>query len=491
METTAERKVISILIVDDDEDDFIIISEYIKSITDFNIYHMAWCPVYGDALLEIRKGYYDIYFIDLLLGAKTGLDLIKEAIAINYEMPLILLTGQGNRDVDIRAMQAGATDYLVKSELNAEKLERCIRYALSRQDFIKTIQANGQKFRSVFEHSQDCIFIAGAELVFTDVNQAGTLLFGYSREELLHLSLYDLLSDKNDQLLIENMLLTGKGLSDTPFELLTRDKEKINSILSISMESDGKGKVYAQGIIHDITSLKKSEQATRLTDKLKSAERLARVLAHEVRNPLNNIGLSSDQLHQEMSAEQREIYLDIITRNIKRIDDLISELLDSSRSSEVVLSKITLQSVLEESIAAAADRITLKFIQLQLDYPPEEAWIMADAAKLKIALLNIMINAVEAMNTQGGQLYIGIQVRHNNYVLFINDNGEGISRENLGRLFEPYYTSKRRGMGLGLGATANIIQSHNASIEVQSTLGTGTSFILTFKKENAEAGVVI
>jgi PAS domain S-box-containing protein len=485
--TAAEENIINILIVDDDEDDFIIISEHIRNIRKEYSYNLVWCPRYEKALLEIAKDNYDVYFIDFFLGAKTGLELIKEAVN-HCEKPFILLTGQRNIDIDtdVRAMKAGAVDYLVKSELNADKLERCIRYALSRNDFIKTINANGRKFQSIFERSQDCIFIADEELVFTDVNQAGSLMFEYSKPELLQLSLYLLLANKSDQVLIREKLLTGDALSDTAFELLTKSNEIINSILSISRESDGRGNFYTQGIIHDITALKKSENANLLTEKIKSAGGLARVLAHEVRNPLNNIGLSSEQLQLEMNAADRKIYLGIITRNTKRIDDLITELLDSSRPADIVLTKISLQSVLDESIAASADRMTLKFINLELHYPPAEAWVMADASKLKIAFLNIIINAIEAMNNNEGKLRIAIKMQGDNYVVSIKDNGEGINKENLTKLFEPYYTSKRRGMGLGLSATVNIIQSHNAFIEVQSAFGVGTNFILSFKRENAQ-----
>ena len=477
--------VINILIVDNDEDDFIIICEHISNIRKEYEYNMIWCPVYEDALIEIARDNYDIYFVDFLLGAKTGLDLIKEAVRV-CEKPFVLLTGQNNIDIDIdiSAMSAGAVDYLVKSELNAEKLERCIRYALSRNAFIKTINANGRKFQSVFERSQDCIFIADEQLVFTDMNRAGMALFEYTKPEVMQLSLYLLLANKGDQAPIKAKLLCGGDLTDSAFALISKNNQIINSILSISRETNDEGNFYTQGIIHDISALKKSENTILLAEKLTSAGVLARVLAHEVRNPLNNIGLSSEQLQMEMNADDRKIYLDIIMRNTKRIDDLITELLNSSRPGDILLTKTSLQSVLDESIAASADRMTLKSITLELDYPQEAAWVMADAGKLKIAFLNIMINAIEAMNGNERKLCIGIKMSQANYIVSIKDNGEGIAKENLAKLFEPYYTSKRRGMGLGLAATVNIIQAHNALIDVQSSPGVGTNFVLTLKKKN-------
>src|SRR5690606_13577642 len=96
-----------ILIIDDDEDDFFITSEYIKKISDRN-FAIDWCYKYADAIDHIRNTKYNLYFIDYYLGARTGLDLIKEAAAIGCEEPLVLLTGKGNQMIDREAMQAGA-----------------------------------------------------------------------------------------------------------------------------------------------------------------------------------------------------------------------------------------------------------------------------------------------------------------------------------------------------------------------------------------------
>src|SRR6201992_7230 len=130
-----------ILIVEDDEDDFLIIEACIKDIPDKK-FQIDWCYNYEEALQRIGKGKYDVYFVDYLLGEKTGLELLREAIALGCEEPLILLTGIGNREVDVQAMTIGAVDYLVKSEITTEKLERSIRYALERSSYIKALKLN-------------------------------------------------------------------------------------------------------------------------------------------------------------------------------------------------------------------------------------------------------------------------------------------------------------------------------------------------------------
>src|SRR5258706_9585709 len=122
---------IRIAIIDDDEDDYLFISDFIRNI-EGKEFVIDWFRSYDSALQIIRSRSYHIYFVDYFLDSRTGLDLLKEAAAIKLNQPIILLTGFGSRAIDIRAMEVGAMDYLVKSELNSEKLERCIRYALER-----------------------------------------------------------------------------------------------------------------------------------------------------------------------------------------------------------------------------------------------------------------------------------------------------------------------------------------------------------------------
>ena len=475
----AEHLGLKILIIDDDEDDFFITSEYIRSIPGSN-FIVEWCYEYDEAIIQICSGKYELFFVDYYLGAKTGLDLIKEAIALKCEQPFILLTGIGNQKIDIEAMKAGAVDYLIKSEMDAEKLERCIRYSFQRAKSIKALKANERKFRNIFERSADAVFLANGKLVFRDINDATTKLLGYSKKALLSLSLFQLLASDAEKESLERDLSEGSGIEDKEVILKTKNGDIKYCILSLSNEQDDGGKYY-KGIIHNITVLKKAEKATLRLEKRGVADRLVHVLAHEVRNPLNNINLSLEQLMPEMENSESKIYVDIIHRNSKRIEVLITELLSTSRPAEIILAPVSLQHIIDESIAVATDRIMLKKITLYKDFPGEQIIILADVEKLKIAFLNIIINAIEAMEPEKGKLSIYLKNNVEQSQLIIEDNGCGISDENLSRLFEPYFTAKRNGMGLGLAATLNILQSHKAEVEVQSKINEGSSFIITFK----------
>jgi PAS domain S-box-containing protein len=468
-----------ILIIDDDEDDFYITSEYIKKISDRQ-FKIDWCYKYTDAIELIRNTAYNLYFIDYYLGARTGLDLIKQAAAMGCEEPLVLLTGKGNQMIDREAMQAGAMDYLVKSELNVEKVERCIRYSLERAASLKALRANERKYRSIFERSKDAVFLAGEELDFRDVNDATSQLLKYSKEQLISFSLYNLLDEKENSYIREKLASTG-AVHDREIELLTHEGDRKYCILSLSTEMDTNGQRYIHGLLHDITELKKAEKATLQAEKLAATGRLVQTLAHEVRNPLNNINLSLEQLHHEIQQnDDVEIYMEIIQRNSKRISDIITELLNSSRPAEMSLENKPLQVIMDESISASLDRITLQKVKLDINYIPQPAFVKADSEKLKLAFLNILINAVEAMEEDKGVLSISIQSDKINHIVKIRDNGSGIAEENMSKLFEPYFTSKRNGLGLGLAATLNILQSHKGRIEVASELGKGSEFTITF-----------
>jgi PAS domain S-box-containing protein len=477
--SSVKQPLIRILIIDDDEDDFFITSEYLKQIQEYQL-QIDWCYKYNDAIQHLQERKYNLYFVDYRLGARTGLDFLKEAVKLRVEEPIVLLTGKGNKDVDIEAMQMGATDYLIKTELTTDKLERCIRYSLERMAYLKALRANEKKFRSIFELSKDAVFIADRSLRFVDINRATSALLGYEKEELINKTVYDLVSDPTDRSLLQKIMYEEGEVNDLEIEVQPRTGEKKTCIFSATATEDESGS-YFQSLLHDITNLKRAEKANLLIEKLGATGRLVRTLAHEVRNPLNNINMSVEQLMQNGDGnDEAQLFLDIVQRNSKRIGDIITELLDTSRPTDLVFEKCTLQIIMDESIGEALDRITLQHVNLQIRYAEQPCYVMANKEKLKIAFLNIIINAVEAVSGAAGELTISIESSKDLHVVTIKDNGCGIPEENISRLFEPYFTSKRNGMGLGLAATLNILQSHKANIDVTSVVKQGTVFTITF-----------
>jgi PAS domain S-box-containing protein len=474
---------IRIAVIDDDEDDFFILSDYIRNIEGAN-FVIDWCNNYQAALEKIIAKDYHLYFVDYRLGNQTGLDLLREAAKMESEAPIVLLTGKGSKSIDIEAMQSGATDYLVKSDLNTEKLERCIRYSLDRAATLKELKDRETKYRTLFSGSKDAVFIADRDLVLIELNQAASMLFGLPIADLLYRNLFEFLKDKPQKDRIADLLRNGSPINDLEIEVETAKRESRSCLLSISVEVSDDRVQLVHGIIHDITNIKKAEQVNLQAQKVAANERLMRILAHEIRNPLNNIQLSIDHLKIDEEDPKQTNLVGIMLRNCTRINQIITELLDLTKPLELAFEKTPLQLILDESIAIANDRINLQKIKLDKKYPDNPLEIFADRSKLVIAFSNIILNAVEAVEASKGQLMVRLDAEHGRYSVSIRDNGHGIAPEHLSKLFEPFFTSKKNGMGLGLAASYSIIQSHKGAIQVQSEVNEGTNFIISFNGES-------
>jgi signal transduction histidine kinase len=220
----------------------------------------------------------------------------------------------------------------------------------------------------------------------------------------------------------------------------------------------------------------------RSQEKFAATGRIARTIAHEVRNPLTNINLAADQLKSDhISEDENSAFLfDMIQRNSNRINQLISDLLNSTKFAELSFEKLHINDLMDTVLKDAEDRIKLANIKVVRKYSNDICHIMVDKEKIKIAFLNIVINAVEAMEGKpDGQLTIETKTENNKCKIVISDNGVGMDEEALVRLFEPYFTSKSNGNGLGLTNTQNIILNHKGEISVQSGKNKGTSFTIT------------
>ena len=133
MGTTAEHDAaaLHVLIVDDDEDDFVVAQSLLSKI-EGQQFKVEWAASYEDGLAAIERGRHDVYLLDFRLGARSGLELLREIVSSGRKAPAILVTGQGDHDIDVEAMRAGALDYLVKDRIDSDLLERSIRYAVER-----------------------------------------------------------------------------------------------------------------------------------------------------------------------------------------------------------------------------------------------------------------------------------------------------------------------------------------------------------------------
>jgi Signal transduction histidine kinase len=232
--------------------------------------------------------------------------------------------------------------------------------------------------------------------------------------------------------------------------------------------------------VEQLADLNKELIELRSLEKYAVTGRIARTIAHEVRNPLTNINLSIEQLRSEVpESETTNLFFEMVVRNSERINHLVSDLLNTTRVADLNFVKTSINDVLDGSINFASDRIELKQIKVVKNYDPEICDVFVDIQKIEVAFLNIIVNAIEAME-DNGVLTVGTQSKNNKCVVRISDNGKGMTKAQMGRLFEPYSTTKEKGNGLGLANSQNIILGHNGSISAESEPGVGTTFTISF-----------
>lgn len=475
------RQKVNVLLVEDDEDDVFLTRGYLAESNYFQ-FSVNWESSIEEAKKKITTKEYQVCLVDYRLGGSTGLDLIHFVKQNNIRIPVILLTGQGDQQVDLEAMRFGAADYLLKGELNAQTLERSIRYALSHAEAIKELDDKERRYRSLFERSIDPIFLASQEFQLIDANASMLALFNCSHDDILKINLKDFFFSEGAFNDFKEIVTQNNQIKDFEAVLKNNSGQKFICLINCVFIHDLTSvSCCYQGIIHDLTMRKKAERELLMAEKLLMTGKIARTIAHEVRNPLTNLNLALEQLKDEMpNSKTSELYTGIISRNANRIEQLISEMLNSSRPKELHLELVSVHEIIEDTITLVMDRINLNQMQLMREIEKELPKVLLDKEKIKIALLNILINAIEAMKPGIGILKIKAECINKQVLISILDNGVGIAEEELDKMFDPFYTGKQGGMGLGLTSTQSILNSHNAGIEVNSKLGTGTTFRILF-----------
>lgn len=206
------------------------------------------------------------------------------------------------------------------------------------------------------------------------------------------------------------------------------------------------------------------------------------VLAHEIRNPLSNIDMALELLNLMQLDEEQRQYIGVITRGSGRIRDLVKRLLTLDLAGEGNCEVYSLHHLLEEVLVIVKDRLVLKNISVRREYAATEQVVFMDPEKVKIAITNIVINAIEAMSPGTGELILATRSTDKLSCIEIQDNGVGISKEHLKRIFERTFSNKPGGMGVGLCATLDILRANHTGLDVRSEEGIGTCFILSFDR---------
>lgn len=244
---------------------------------------------------------------------------------------------------------------------------------------------------------------------------------------------------------------------------------------------DDRGDVIkAVHYVKDITERWQMEEQMRLTEKFAAIGQLSAGLAHEINNPLGGIRLCFNNLiSTEMDAETRQRHIEVINTGLQKIQDIIKQLLDFSKQTELLKAPYSVNNLIENVLSLTEYIITKKGIKVIKAFDPAIPELMVDKNKMEQVFLNIILNAVQAMDGSNGTLKITTYAENGKCLIAISDTGPGIPEHILPRIFDPFFTTKPvgEGTGLGLSVSKSIVEQHNGKIKV-NTSEKGSTFIV-------------
>lgn len=266
-----------------------------------------------------------------------------------------------------------------------------------------------------------------------------------------------------------------------PYEIEARAKDGTKRNLLIT-PTRVKGTDRYLFVQRDITEFKNLEKKFYESQKLAAIGQLSAGIAHEVRNPLSSIKMSLQILEKRMNPEGNDLKrFRIAQREVEHLENLVNDVLIYAKPMAPKKEMADLQRILERSLSLCEQYINEKQIQVKTNYDTEFPLLAIDAAMVEQALINLYRNAIDAMEV-GGTLSISARLlsrEHREALIEIRDNGSGIAEEDMIHLFNPFFTKKQYGTGLGLTQVKKIIELHEGTIDVVSEKGKGTEVRIT------------
>jgi PAS domain S-box-containing protein len=335
----------------------------------------------------------------------------------------------------------------------------------------------------------DSIVISDLEARIIDVNEATLKMYGTDdKRDLIGIDSLELISPEEREIALKGMRKTlEKGyVKDREFHIMTKDGSKVLVEMSVAVMKGADSKLIGfVGVSRNISERKQAEEKRQKTEKLESVGTLAGGIAHDFNNILTgimgNIGLAMRHVEPKSKAEERLLEAE---KASLRARDLTQQLLTFARGGAPIKQIASITELLEESVTFA-----LRGSNIGCEFSlADNLWsVEVDEGQVNQVITNLVINADEAM-PEGGVLNIGAKNRvvktrttlplpEGNYVeITIEDHGVGISREHLSKIFDPYFTTKQKGSGLGLSTAYSIVKNHGGYITAKSKLGVGTTF---------------
>jgi len=433
----------------------------------------------------------DVYLVDSALLGENFLDKLATFSFTLAPSPTLLLADNVQDPKAYSSIKNFVTDYLSKEHLTASSLHNSITYIIESVQLKRRIDRTQRRYESVFYNALDPSIFLNPNLVVDDYNNAFSNIFPEASSSG-QLKLSDLFKNTVEFEEVKNYL-EDKIAVDRNVLILRPDNTsflahmKINPILEPDVGEDGvENKLI--GFHANFVDISHEQRINQIKERVKhvsSTYRLARTLAHEIRNPLTNLNLSASQLEELITDDDAALYLQIINRSGDRINNLISQLLHSSEQVELIKKKVSLKKILNELAEQSRDRCRLKGVKLVENYKSsQDIQVECEPERLMLAISNILNNALEAVEDLQGNITMDYKLDYGFVVITVVDNGVGMNSETKERLFDPFYTNKPEGVGLGMTAVQTIITEHSGEIKIDSEPGNGSAFHISLPIEN-------
>ncbi|KFE68689.1 response regulator [Hyalangium minutum] len=481
-----------ILLVEDDPDDFILVRDALRELGDQRLV-LDWVEDADEAIAAMASGHHDVCLLDYRLGAITGLELMRQARRRGARLPVILLTGQSDTEVDRQAQEAGAADFVVKAQMTPVLLERSIRYSVQHARTLEALRRSRASFRELIERLPDGVCVIHGTSI-TYVNPAlFTLLGCASPNELLGLEVQELaarfLHEEDREQVLREFEAPLEGGGQEPFRevrLVRASGESIPAELA-RFPVVFEGQPCTMYIARDLTERKRMQSQLVLSDRMASLGMVAGMIAHDINNPLayvlaNLHILEGDVLPRlSVTASEREELQALVADaqlGAARAREIVQQFRIFSRGDKEPRRQILeVHQVIESALRMAGNEIRYR-ARLVRDYG-DPVRVEAREVELGQVLLNLLVNAAQAIpegDAERHEIRVVTRQRGEEAVIEVRDTGVGIPADRIERVFEPFFTTKPSGIGTGLGLPIcrSIIQSLGGRLELESVVGRGS-----------------
>ncbi len=359
-------------------------------------------------------------------------------------------------------------------EAHAEQLE------LRVEERTKELKESEAKYRDLIENVDDIVYTLDVNGIITSGNSAIKKVLEYSVDELKGRNFAEIIPKKYlKQTLRDFKTLLEKGTITTETVLLDKQgREHWVEYNSTTIVKDGKV-VGTRGIIRDQTERKKMEEKLLKSERLAAIGELATMVGHDLRNPLQSIENATYYLNNELlrlspstPIPQKAIgMIQVLRDSVDYADKIIRDLQDFSATKKPMLKKTDINATVKETLSQVEAPENVGLIT-ELGHLPR---VEADKNQIKRAFLNLAVNGIQAMDN-GGRLKVSTKKTKGFVEISFKDTGTGMSKENMEKIFTPFFTTRAKGMGMGLAICKKFVDAHGGSIEVESEVGKGSTF---------------